>query len=98
MAPIVTRVTWPRFIYDLLGEVLNNVQASFDLIVIDIGPASQLIAELSDPRLLVDASLIVHNGNSSQELAAVRTRLQAFGISKFMVAQNSIQKVSANVA
>ena len=98
MSPIVTRVTWPRFIYDLLGDVASKVQSKFDLIIFDVGPASQLIAELSRPELLIDASLIVDNGANSAEFLKTQERLESFGITKYLVAQNTVQNISANVA
>jgi Mrp family chromosome partitioning ATPase len=98
MSPIVTRVTWPRFIYDLLGEVSSKVESKFDLVIFDVGPASQLIAELSRPELLIDASLIVDNGTNSADFLKTKERLEAFGISKYLVAQNTVQKISTNVA
>lgn len=98
MTPIVTRVTWPRFIYDSLGELSKKVHSSFDLIIFDVGPTSQLIAELSHSALMVDAGLIVHNGVDPASFQKARDRLQEFGVSKYLVAQNSAQQTTADVA
>ena len=98
MTPIVTRVTWPRFIYDSLGALTEKVESSFDLILFDVGPTSQLIAELSKSNLMIDAGLIVHNGSGTSNFQKAKDRLQEFGISKYLVAQNSVRQASAHVA
>lgn len=99
LAPIVSRVGWPRFIYDQLGELTEQVADSFDLIVFDIGPASQLIAELSQSRLMLDASLIVHNGSNPSNFVKAKERLELFGLNRFVIAQNAAQPtVLSNVA
>ncbi len=96
---IETRVTYPRFIYDLLGDLVSQVQSEFDLVIVDIGPTSQLFSELSKPELLSDATLLVHNNSGSpQSFLQTTDQLQKFGISKYVVAQNTVRKVSANVA
>lgn len=98
MSKMVSRVTWPRFIFDSLGELIDNVRNHFDLVILDMGPASQLLAELSSPKRLVDATLIVHDGVHSSEFNKTKQRLDEFGIDKFMVAQNRARKDQANVA
>jgi Mrp family chromosome partitioning ATPase len=98
LAQMVSRVTWPRFIYDNLGELIAQVQDHFDIVLLDVGPANQLMAELSRPSLLVDASLLVYNGTNSPEFQKTKSRLEMFGLSKFIVAQNRAQQKSVNVA
>ena len=99
LSPIVTRVGWPRFIYDQLGDLINQVAAGFDLVVFDIGPANQLISELSQSRFLVEIGLIVHAGNDTAGFLQTKDRLETFGLSRFVVAQNGVQQNAAmNVA
>lgn len=98
MAQMVSRVTWPRFIYDNLGELTHQVQTHFDLVIYDIGPVSQLLAELSRPELLTDAALLVHDGVGSPEFNQTKHRLESFGLDKFIVAQNRVHKKTVNVA
>ncbi len=99
LAPIVTRVGWPRFIFDQLGDLINQVADGFELIVFDLGPVHQLVAELSQSRLLIDAGLIVHNGNSPAQFLPAKERLEKFGLDRFIVAQNAVQSpTQTNVA
>ncbi len=97
MTPIVTRVTWPRFIFDSLGALTAKVESSFDLIIFDVGPTSQLLAELSRSSLMIDASLIVHNGTGISDFQKTARLLQEFGVSKYLVAQNSVRQPGADV-
>ena len=97
MTPIVTRVTWPRFIYDSLGALTSKVGSSFDLIIFDVGPTSQLFAELSSSSLMINAGLIVHNGTGISNFQKTRDLLQEFGVSKYLVAQNSVRQPGADV-
>lgn len=99
--PVVTtaaQVIWPRCVYDNLGELLNSVQSYFDLVLLDIGPGSQLLDELSRPELLVDTTLLVHDGHASPKLAKMKGRFEAFGLTKFIVAENRAAQRAANVA
>jgi Mrp family chromosome partitioning ATPase len=98
MAPITTRVSWPRNIYDRLAELTEQVISSFDLVVLDAGPVSQLPAELSEASKLVDVALLVHSDSQSPQFHAAREALQNFGITKFALAQNAAVKPQANVA
>jgi Mrp family chromosome partitioning ATPase len=98
LAPLVTRAAWPRFIYDSLSILLDQVQDHFDLILIDVGPATQLMDELSQPELLVDGGILVHDGNDSPKFRKTRTGLQTFGLKKIVVAENRVQQKAANVA
>lgn len=98
LADMVSRVTWPRFIYDNLGGLVDQVRGTFDVVILDMGPATQLLSELSRPDLLVDATLLVHDGVSSPELGHMKERLENFGIRKFVIAQNRTGQKSVNVA
>ena len=98
LADMVSRVTWPRFIYDNLGGLVDQVRGTFDVVILDMGPATQLLSELSRPDLLVDATLLVHDGVSSPELGHTKERLENFGIRKFVIAQNRTGQKSVNVA
>ena len=98
LAQMVSRVTWPRFIYDNLGDVIDQVRDHFDLVLFDVGPANQLMAELSRPSLLIDTTVLVHNGVNSPEFQKTKSRLEMFGLNKFIVAQNRTQQNTANVA
>lgn len=98
MAPIATRATWPRFIYDNLGALVDYVQPYFDLIVMDMGPATQLMDELSNAGNLVDATMLVHDGVDNAKFRKTKNLLKTFGLEKLVVTQNRIQQKSANVA
>ena len=98
MAKMVSRVTWPRFIFDNLGELINNVRSHFDLVILDLGPASQLLAELSRPDYLINSTLLVHDGVVTKDFNETRSRLESFGLKKLMIAQNRARKTKANVA
>ena len=98
MSKLVSRVTWPRFIFDSLGELINNVRNHFDLVVLDLGPTSQLLAELSRPDNLVDATLLVHDGIAHAKFNNTKARLESFGLKKIMIAQNRARKTRASVA
>ena len=98
LADMVSRVTWPRFIYDNLGGLVDQVRGTFDVVILDMVPATQLLSELSRPDLLVDATLLVHDGVSSPELGHMKERLENFGIRKFVIAQNRTGQKSVNVA
>lgn len=98
LAASVTRVTWPRFIFDNLGEVLGSVKNSFDLILIDSGPASQLLDELSTPNKLLDSVVVVNESGDPAGLETTMTRLSTFGIDRFVMAENRVGEAKPNVA
>ncbi|MEL7500075.1 MAG: hypothetical protein AAFN77_20915 [Planctomycetota bacterium] len=98
LASSVTRVTWPRFIFDNLGAVLEPIQYAFDVILIDAGPASQLLDELSSPSRLIDSVMLVNDTAEPKKLDTFQTRLAAFGIEKFVVADNRVPESKPNVA
>lgn len=98
LASSVTRVTWPRFIFDNLGEVLDSVKKSFDLILIDAGPASQLLDELSTPKHMLDSVVVVNDATNPTGLETIMTRLSTFGIDRFVMAENRVGEAKPNVA
>ena len=85
-----TRVTWPRFLFDCLGELVDEVRFEFDFVLIDLGPASQIVRELSRPNLLVDATMLVHNVRvpDRSTLSRNRQELDKFGVKRLVVAEN----------
>lgn len=98
LAKLVSRATWPRFIYDGLGELVDEVKDHFDLVIIDAGPSKQLLDELSRPKHLVDATLMVHDGVNSPEFRRAKNMLEGFGLNKFIVAKNRAPRQNINVA
>ena len=98
IAPIINRSALADFIHDQLGELIAPIQSRFDLILIDSGPAIQLISELSRPAQLVDAGLIVHSNATSPAFSQTREQLLRFGLNKQIVAQNSSRLPTTNVA
>lgn len=87
---LTARVAWPKWIYDCLAGILDEVRQQFDVVILDVGPASQLIRELSRPNKLVDTAILVHNVRVPENAAFVRNQneLNSFGIKKLVVAEN----------
>jgi len=98
LAPMVSRTAWPRFIYDNLGELIDQVRSYFDLVIVDCGPSSQLLAELSRPQHMVDATLMVHDGEESPEFGQAKSMLEGFGLNRFVVAKNRVHGKTLNAA
>ncbi len=98
LASSVSRVTWPRFIFDNLGELLEPVQHRFDLILVDAGPASQLLDELSSPQRLIDGVMLVNDIHDPKKLETFKTRLGTFGVERLIVADNRVPNTASNVA
>ena len=90
LGEISDRGVMPANLLDQLGTLLNQVQHSFDLIVLDVGVAGQLPLELSASKNLVDAAMIVDSNVASQTFRQTKDGLLKFGVSKFVAAQNSI--------
>ena len=84
----VQRVTWPRFIFDNLGEMLSKAESYFDLVLIDAGPVSQLLDELSSPEQLLDTMVLVDSNAKLKEIEVYQNRLQTFGINNIVLAEN----------
>ena len=87
---LATRVAWPRFLFDCLGELVDEIRFEFDYVLVDLGPASQIVRELSRPHLLVDAAMLVHNVRvpDRSTLARNQQELNAFGMKRLVVAEN----------
>ncbi len=98
LAPMVSRTDWPRFIYDNLGELIDQVRSYFDLVIVDTGPSAQLLAELSRPRHMVDATLMVHDGEETPEFKQAKNMLEGFGLDRFVVAKNRVHQKTVNAA
>ncbi|MFN7773141.1 MAG: hypothetical protein ACK56D_01775 [Planctomycetota bacterium] len=90
LQPVAVRKWLPPFLLDYLGQLLQPLSEQFDATVIDLGPISQLLEELSQPERLGAALLIVQQGGpeAAVELRRAKTTLNAFGISRLAVAQN----------
>ena len=88
LSATVKRVTWPRFIFDNLGEMLVKAESYFDLILIDAGPASQLLDELSSPEYLLDTMVLVDATAKAKDIEVYQNRLQTFGIDNLVLAEN----------
>lgn len=90
LRPVGSRKSLPPFLLDYLGQLLKPFTEQFDATVIDLGPVSQLLEELSQPARLGSALLIVQQGgaDAAVELRRAKTTLNAFGISRLAVAQN----------
>ncbi len=80
----------PPYLLDYLGQLLRPLRDQFDATVIEVGPISQLLEELSQPSRLGSALLIVQQGgpDAAVELRRSKTTLNAFGITRLAVAQN----------
>ena len=98
LSATVNRVTWPRFIFDNLGEMLVKAESYFDLIVIDAGPASQLLDELSNPEELLDAMVMVDATAKLKDIEVYQNRLQTFGIDNLVLAENRKPGSAADAA
>lgn len=90
LQPLAARKKLPPFLLDYLGQLLQPLANQFDATVIDLGPISQMLEELSQPARLGSALLIVQQGgpDAALELRRAKTTLNAFGISRLAVAQN----------
>ena len=97
VAKISARVTWPDYVYDCLAGILDAVRKNFDAVIMDMGPTSQVIRELSRPKLLVDAAMLVHNAkvNDRNNYSRNQTELNSFGIKKLVVAENFVARRAA---
>ena len=88
LASNVQRVTWPRFIFDNLGEMMTKAESYFDLVLIDAGPVSQLLDELSSPEQLLDTMVLVDSNAKLKEIEVYQNRLQTFGVNNIVLAEN----------
>ena len=82
---------------DQLGQLLDPVSFDFDLILLDMGPASQILAELSLGANLMDTALIVHQ-DKGYKVNQVQNQLRELEVEQFVFAQNAASQVRSNVA
>lgn len=95
MAPVKSRSEMPTTVFNQLGSFVGSVERHFDWIIIDAGPGSQLTAELSRPDLLLDVAVLVGSEPQMNGFGDVQARLQAMGLNRFVIAQNSVQRQEA---
>ena len=68
--------------------MLVKAESYFDLILIDAGPASQLLDELSSPEYLLDTMVLVDATAKAKDIEVYQNRLQTFGIDNLVLAEN----------
>ena len=94
MAPLQSNVTLSPNRLDILGEVIAKVQDSFDLILIDAGPCSQLISELSHHSNLCDSAVLVHDMYRTEQnvFDQAKANMATFGVPKYAIVHNFTQQ------
>jgi len=95
LAPLGARSSYPRCLFDSLGPFLGKIESHFDWIVMDFGPGSQLLSELSRPELLVDSALLIGSGSDAKGLDSLQRRLQSLGLERLVLAHNSVRRQEA---
>jgi Mrp family chromosome partitioning ATPase len=98
LSTVESRSQWPRFIYDELGKIITQAQNDFDLIITDVGPVEQMMAELSRPSCIADATVLVHDGVQSGAFKTAQKRMKMFGLSNLIIAQNRAPLPTQNAA
>ncbi len=90
LSPAATRVGWPRKIYDLFGVMAEQISTRFDVVIIDVGPIHQLLAESTSPGIPAAATLLVSGCQRSSETHMQRAQagLLSFGIDDLLIVQN----------
>ncbi len=90
LSPIASKVGWPRKIYDQFSGMANQLSRHFDVVLIDVGPVSQLIDESSSPKIRTAATLLVAGQNSNSVVDSQRAKagLLSFGIEEMLIIQN----------
>jgi hypothetical protein len=80
----------PPYLLDYLGQLLVPFKGQFDATIIDVGPISQLLEELSQPARLGMSVMVVQQGgaDAAVDLRRSKTTLNAFGISRLAIARN----------
>lgn len=91
------RVRTKEKIYDQLGKMIDPLTFDFDLILLDMGPVSQIVAELSSGQLLLDTALMVHQ-EKDFSVTQAQNQLRALDVEQFVFAQNSVQPARSSVA
>jgi Mrp family chromosome partitioning ATPase len=84
-------------LFDQLGHLLDPVSFDFDLILLDTGPVSQIVAELSVGQPLIDTALIVHQ-DKDFTVTQAQNQLRALDVEQFVFAQNSVRPARSIVA
>jgi Mrp family chromosome partitioning ATPase len=92
LGPVSTRTALPRFTFDQLGQFLESIDRYFDLILFDVGPASQLMIQVSDPQRLCDAVLLVRDvgRTAANDFNRIQAGLLSFGIERLAIAENFV--------
>jgi Mrp family chromosome partitioning ATPase len=87
-----------RLPLDFLASLVDQVAEHFDLILIDAGPADQIFQQISQPGMLLDSVLLVHQHRNLQ-LDEIQNQFRKRGIQKLVLAQNAAQSnVASQVA
>lgn len=88
--PVGSRRELPPYLLDYLGQLLVPFKGQFDATIIDVGPISQLLEELSQPARLGMSVMVVQQGgaDAAVDLRRNKTTLNAFGISRLAIARN----------
>jgi hypothetical protein len=88
--PVGSRRELPPYLFDYLGQLLVPFKGQFDATIIDVGPISQLLEELSQPARLGMSVMVVQQGgaDAAVDLRRSKTTLNAFGISRLAIARN----------
>jgi Mrp family chromosome partitioning ATPase len=88
--PVGSRRELPPYLFDYLGQLLVPFKGQFDATIIDVGPISQLLEELSQPARLGMSVMVVQQGgaDAAVDLRRNKTTLNAFGISRLAIARN----------
>ena len=81
---------WTRPMLDCLGEWLHAAQTEYDVILINVGPVFQLVAELSHADRLFDTAILVNatNRTTTEERIRSQNGLLSAGAVRLIVAQN----------
>ena len=91
LGKIAVRSSLPDHLMDRLSEMVAPVEREFDLVVIDAGPISQLLAEASGSTKFGDAAILVHGDETQTSIASAGHQLTSAGVSNLIAVQNSPQ-------
>ncbi|MCH2177728.1 MAG: AAA family ATPase [Mariniblastus sp.] len=83
-------IQWPRHVFDILGSMLQTVTHRYDLVLIDIGPAFQLMTELQRASNLVDIAVLTTavDRTTIAERSRSQKQLANLGFQRVLVAEN----------
>ena len=81
---------WPQQVYDILGGMLQSVTHRYDLVLIDIGPAFQLMTELQRASNLMDIAVLTTavDRTTIAERSRSQKQLANLGAQRVVVAEN----------